>query len=104
MFGAKESVDLDKEFGKMVDRPSIIESLAAANREIVKMQPPAAHRRSPLEETATWIRTLRYEEMMQLATEMHAIKSGDAIDTPEALAKLLHAWAKVTTEPASHDG
>lgn len=102
MFGNKEAVDLDKEMSDAVKRPSIVESLAAANRQVVQMR-PAASQRLPLEHTACWMRSLRYEDMMQMATEMHAIKSSDSVDTPEQLAKLLHAWAKVTTEPNSQD-
>jgi hypothetical protein len=102
MFGNKEAVDLDKEMSDAVKRPSIVESLAAANRQVVQMR-PAASQRLPLEHTACWMRSLRYEDMMQMATEMHAIKSSDSVDTPEQLAKLLHAWAKVTTEPSSQD-
>jgi hypothetical protein len=102
MFGNKEAIDLDKEMSDAVKRPSVIESLAAANRQVVQMR-PAASQRLPLEHTACWMRSLRYEDMMQMATEMHAIKSSDSVDTPEQLAKLLHAWAKVTTEPSSQD-
>ncbi len=104
MFGAKESVDLDKEFGDMAKRPSIVEALRETNRAVVQMRPSAVTvKRAPLEETACWVRSLRYEDMMQMATEMHAIKSSDSIDTPEALAKLVHGWAKATTEPTSSD-
>ncbi len=104
MFG-KEAVDLDKEFGDMAKRPSIVEALRATNHAVVQMRPAqaAASQRMPLEHTACWIRSLRYEDMMQMATEMHAIKSGDPMDTPEQLAKLVHAWAKVTTEPTSQE-
>jgi len=103
MFGGnRDAIDLDKEFGDMAKRPSIIESLAAANRQVVQMR-PAASQRLPLEHTACWIRSLRYEDMMQMATEMHAIKSNDPIDTPEQLAKLVHSWAKATTEPTAED-
>ena len=99
----REAVDLDKEFGDMAKRPSIIESLAAANRSAVVQMRPAASQRLPLEHTACWIRSLRYEDMMQMATEMHAIKSNDPIDTPEQLAKLVHSWAKATTEPTGQE-
>ncbi len=55
--------------------------------------------RSPLENVAAWLRSLRYEDMMQMSTEMHALKIDTPVETPEQLAKLLHAWAKATTEP-----
>lgn len=101
MFGSnREAVDLDKEFGELSKRPSIIDTLAAANRSAVVQMRPAQIQRTPLVNTACWLRSLRYEDMMQMATEMHAIKSSDSLDTPEALAKLVHAWAKATTEPS----
>ena len=98
MFGNREAIDLDKELSELAKRPSIVESLAAANRSAVVQMRPATNHRSPLENTATWVRSLRYEDMMQMATEMHGIKADDKIDTPEQLAKLVHAWAKSTTE------
>lgn len=61
------------------------------------------YQRSALENAAAWMRSLRYEDMMQMATEMHGIKATDAIDTPEQLAKLLHSWAKATTEPTPQE-
>ncbi len=102
MFG-KEAVDLDKELGDMAKRPSVIDAMSAANRHQVVQMRPAASQRPPLEHTACWIRSLRYEDMMQMATEMHAIKSSDSLDTPEALAKLVHGWAKATTEPTDQE-
>ena len=54
--------------------------------------------RPPLDNVAAWMRSLRYEDMMQMAAEVHGIQAGDQIETPEQMAKLLHAWAKATTE------
>lgn len=72
---------------------------------VVQMRPAVTVvQRTPLENTAGWIRGLTYEGMMQMASEMHSIKSGDQIDTPEQLAKLLHSWAKATTEPTPEAG
>lgn len=67
------------------------------SRPVIQMR-PAAVQRTALEHAASWVRSLRYEDMMQMATEMHGIKADDPIDTPEQLAKLLHSWAKATTE------
>ncbi len=94
MFGNREVTDLDLNR----DMAEILKRASVEHREVVQMR-PAAVQRSPLEHAACWLRSLRYEDMMQMATEMHAIKSSDAIDTPEQVAKLLHSWAKATTEP-----
>ncbi len=96
MFGNRDVTDLDlnRDMAGILKRASVPE-----RREVVQMR-PAAVQRSPLEHAACWLRSLRYEDMMQMATEMHAIKSSDAIDTPEQVAKLLHSWAKATTEPS----
>lgn len=100
MFGSRDADDLD--MGR--DMSEILKRAAVEPRlEVVQMRPAANHR-PPLEHTAIWMRSLRYEDMMQMATEMHAIKAGDAIDTPEQLAKLLHSWAKATTEPSQGNG
>lgn len=74
----------------------------ALSRPVIQMRPTAVQR-SPLEQAAGWIRSLRYEDMMQMASEMHGIRAGDQIDTPEQVAKLLHSWAKATTEPESQE-
>ncbi len=99
MFGNREVTDLDlnRDMAEILKRASVPE-----RREVVQMR-PAAVQRSPLEHAACWLRSLRYEDMMQMATEMHAIKSSDAIDTPEQVAKLLHSWAKATTEPTPEE-
>ncbi len=99
MFGNREVTDLDlnRDMAEILKRASVPE-----RREVVQMR-PAAVQRSPLEHAACWLRSLRYEDMMQMATEMHAIKSSDAIDTPEQVAKLLHSWAKATTEPREEE-
>lgn len=81
MFGAKDTDDRDDPM----------------TRPVIQMRPTAVQR-SPLEHAASWIRSLRYEDMMQMATEMHALKADDAIETPEQVAKLLHSWARATTE------
>lgn len=47
---------------------------------------------------ASWLRSLTYEDMMQVATEMNAIRAEDVIDSPEKFAKLVHAWSKATTD------
>lgn len=67
----------------------------SADAMTIRTQPA----RSPLENVAAWLRSLRYEDMMQMSTEMHALKIDSPVETPEQLAKLLHAWAKATTEP-----
>ncbi len=90
--------DLSRDMGEILRRASI----DPPSREVVHMR-PAAVQRSPLEHAACWLRSLRYEDMMQMATEMHAIKSSDGIETPEQLAKLLHSWAKATTEPTTEE-
>ncbi len=36
--------------------------------------------------------------MMQMAAELHGIQADDVVDTPEKVAKLLHAWARAVTE------
>lgn len=94
MFGSRESAD---DLARDLDEAA---ARGRADRNVVVQMRPAASHRTPLENTAAWIRNLRYEDMMQMATEMHGIKAGDTIDTPEQLAKLLHSWAKATTEPA----
>lgn len=94
----KPSTDnLDREFADMLKRPSVV------MRDVVQMRPTVSQR-SALEHAAGWIRSLRYEDMMQMAAEMHGIKAADSVDTPEQLAKLLHSWAKATTEPRGGDG
>ncbi len=98
MFGNREVTDLDLSR----DMSEILKRASVERREVVQMR-PAAVQRSPLEHAACWLRSLRYEDMMQMATEMHAIKSSDAVDTPEQVAKLLHSWAKATTEPAPEE-
>ncbi len=95
MFGNREATDLDMNR----DMSEILKRASVERRDVVQMR-PASVQRSPLEHAACWLRSLRYEDMMQMATEMHAIKSGDAIETPEQVAKLLHSWAKATTEPS----
>ncbi len=99
MFGNREVTDLDmkRDMSEILKRASVPE-----RRDVVQMR-PAEVQRTPLESVACWLRNLRYEDMMQMATEMHAIKSSDAIDTPEQVAKLLHSWAKATTEPAPEE-
>ncbi len=99
MFGNREANDLNmsRDMSEILKRAS-----AAGSRDVVQMR-PAAVQRTPLEHAACWLRSLRYEDMMQMATEMHAIKSSDAIDTPEQVAKLLHSWAKATTEPTPEE-
>ena len=91
---------LERDIGDALRRPTIVQRIQASERHEVVQMRTAANQRSPLEHAACWLRSLRYEDMMQMATEMHGIKAGDAIDTPEQLAKLLHAWAKATTEPS----
>ncbi len=100
MFGkTSESVDLDRDMSELLRRPTIVQRIQASERHEVVQMRAAANQRTPLEHAACWIRSLRYEDMMQMATEMHAIKSSDVIETPEQVAKLLHQWAKATTEP-----
>ena len=102
MFGKPdEAVNLDRDMSELLRRPTIVQRIQASERHEVMQMRAAANQRTPLEHAACWLRSLRYEDMMQMATEMHGIKAGDAIETPEQLAKLLHAWAKATTEPAS---
>lgn len=101
MFGKTDgAVDLDRDMGEMLRRPTIVERISAQNRPGVVQMRAAASDRTPLEHAACWLRSLRYEDMMQMATEMHGIKLDDLLETPEQLAKLLHAWAKATTEPS----
>lgn len=98
MFRNRDAADnLERDIGDALKRPTIVDRMAS-NNAVVHMRPTATQR-LPLEHTACWIRSLRYEDMMQMATDMHGIKAGDPIDTPEQLAKLIHAWAKATTEP-----
>jgi hypothetical protein len=106
MFGKTDgAVNLDRDMSELLRRPTIVQRIQASERhEVVQMRAAQSQRTTPLEHTAAWLRTLRYEDMMQLATEMHGIKAGDPIDTPEQLAKLLHSWAKATTEPTPETG
>lgn len=101
MFGKSDpAIDLNRDMSEALRRPTIVQRIEESDRQRVIQMRAVASQRSPLEHAACWLRSLRYEDMMQMATEMHGIKAGDAIDTPEQLAKLLHAWAKATTEPA----
>lgn len=98
MFGNRDA-NIDDDMSR--DMGAILRRADAADKppgSVVQMRPVAQHR-LPLENTAIWIRSLRYEDMMQMATEMHGIRASDPVDTPEQLARLVHAWAKATTEP-----
>ncbi len=95
VFGNRDSDDdMSRDMG------AILRAAERPSGAVVQMRQAGVSQRPPLENTAIWIRSLRYEDMMQMATEMHALKAGDPIDTPEQLAKLVHSWAKATTEPA----
>ena len=86
-------------FGRR-DEDSDVKPLDVTQFPAVQTRPVVRQaQRSPLENVACWLRTLRYEDMMQLASEVHGIRGDDVPDTPEKMAKLLHAWAKATTEP-----
>ncbi len=102
MFGNRDA-NIDDDMSR--DMGAILRRADAAGKppgSVVQMRPVTSHR-PPLENTAIWIRSLRYEDMMQMATEMHGIKASDPVDTPEQLAKLIHSWAKATTETQSAD-
>ena len=87
LFGRDEPEDLDRKPLDVTQFPTI------QTRPVVREV-----QRPPLDHVAAWMRSLRYEDMMQMATEVHGIRADDPVDTPEKMAKLLHAWAKATTE------
>lgn len=99
MFGNRESDDdMSRDMSAILRRADAAERPPGA---VVQMRPVSGGHGPPLENTAIWIRSLRYEDMMQMATEMHGIRASDPVDTPEQLARLVHAWAKATTEPSA---
>ena len=101
VFGKKDAVDRAADQMEL----SMSDILKAANEpRVVEMRPRVLpNERQPqrmpsIWNAASWIRSLTYEDMMQSATEMNAIRGEDVIDTPEKIAKLIHAWSKAVTE------
>lgn len=87
MFGRRDDEEPDRKPLDVTQFPAI--QTRPAVRQV---------QRPPLDHVAAWMRSLRYEDMMTMATELHGIRADDPADTPEKLAKLLHQWAKATTE------
>lgn len=76
-------------------------------RTVVQLRtaPVVRKREFPSEyNSAWWMRSMRYEEMMQMARNMHAVKGLDPIDTPEQLAAWLIRWARLAQESYDETG
>lgn len=47
----------------------------------------------PIHSAAYFLEILKYGDMMEVATELHALKADNPLASPEDIAKLLHQWA-----------
>jgi hypothetical protein len=62
-------------------------------------RPVVRRRETPSEyNSAYWMRSMRYEEMMVMARTMYAVKGSEPIETAEQLAAWLIRWAKLAQE------